>query len=252
MPVSVRLGVRLSVRRGKNHEGGAAAMRPCRLWHMLGLVMALLLAVPAARAQDDNPLVQRGVPAEATAETAVIAKEQALAAAQREAYDRLATAMNLPRGLSTAQIEGLVQSLVVESERITTRGYSGRLTVNFNPRRVEALAARGSASSGGGGGGSGAAPVPSTGRAVTTVDAVATYRTFPEWVELNRRLTAAGAVSRVEVVTLAGDMARLRLGLRAPPADAAVGLGEAGIVLVSAPTDAQSGEGWRVSLAGGR
>ena len=249
MPVSVRL----SVRRGKNHGAGAAAMRPCGLWRMLGLALALVLAAPAARAQDDNPLVQRGVPAEATAETAVIAKEQALAAAQREAYDRLAAAMNLPRGLSTTQIEGLVQSLVVESERITTRGYSGRLTVNFNPRRVEALAARGTASAGGGGSsGSGAAPVPSTGRAVTTVDAVATYRTFPEWVELNRRLTAAGAVSRIEVVTLAGDMARLRLGLRAPPADAAVGLSESGIVLVSAPTDAQSGEGWRVSLAGGR
>ncbi|WP_439599189.1 hypothetical protein, partial [Falsiroseomonas sp.] len=110
---------------------------------MLGLALLLLsgLALRPALAQDD-PLVQRGVPAEATAETAVLAREQALNAGQRLAYERMAAATGLSTSASTQQIESMVRSLVIESERITARTYTARITVNFNPQGVAAAGGR--------------------------------------------------------------------------------------------------------------
>ncbi|MFC7610285.1 hypothetical protein [Teichococcus aestuarii] len=109
--------------------------------------MAATAAEPAA-----NPYVQRGVPAEATAENAVIARTRALAAAQRAAYDRMAGELGLTRGLSDSQIDSLVSSIIVEEERTTRTGYSGRLTVNFNQSRVAARAGGGGGTGGGTGG----------------------------------------------------------------------------------------------------
>ncbi|WP_203072892.1 hypothetical protein [Falsiroseomonas ponticola] len=245
---------------------------------MLGAALAfaapVLLPMPAyAQATpEENPLVQRGVPAEATAETAVIARDRALNAGQRTAYDRMAAALGLPRGIPDAQIEGLVQSLVIESERITTRGYSARLTVNFNPGRVAAMGGRspgappgaigapGTLFSAPGGPATGPAPAGTPtaqapgigGPAVATVEALALYRSFPEWVEITRRLGAASPVARFDIVSLTGESARLRLGLRTQPPEAAAELAQSGIALAPAPIDSRPGEGWRLSLAGGR
>ncbi|MGG5811594.1 hypothetical protein [Falsiroseomonas sp. CW058] len=244
-------------RGGRNHAGAAAATAPALRAALLGLVLAasglgpVFVPAPAAAqtAPEENPLVQRNVPAEATAENAVVARDRALAAGQRLAYERMAGQLGLSTGASDSQIESMVQSLVIESERITPRGYAARITVNFNPSRVGARAPSGSAAA--------AAPSPAAqpgrgGPAVTTVDAVARYRSFPEWVEITRRLGSAGPVARVEVVTVSGDMARLRLALRSQPPEAAAELGAAGLQLNPGPIDARPGEGWRLSLAGGR
>uniref|UniRef100_UPI003F6FA61F hypothetical protein n=1 Tax=Falsiroseomonas sp. TaxID=2870721 RepID=UPI003F6FA61F len=109
-----------------------------------------------------------------------------------------------------------------------------------------------------------AAPVAS-GPAVATVEALASYRSFAEWVEINRRLGSAAPVARVEVVTIAGDQARLRLGLRSQPPEAATELAGLGLALGQAPAPVDprlaglpgrapqgTGEGWRLSLAGSR
>ncbi|MDT8263389.1 hypothetical protein RQ832_09035, partial [Roseomonas sp. DSM 102946] len=94
---------------------------------------------------------QRGVPAEATAKNAVEAREQAYASAQRIAYERMAGELGLPTGLSASQIDRLVSSVVVEQERSTLTGFSGRVTVNFNPGRVAVLGGRSGATAQAGG-----------------------------------------------------------------------------------------------------
>ena len=231
----------VSTRRGRNHASRFASIWACCL------VVMYALAPMSARAQatpEDNPFVQRGVPAEATAENAVVARDRALISGQRIAYERMASQRNLPLGLSDQQIEAMVQSLVIENERITTGRYTARITVNFNPGGV--------ARSGGAGA---AAPAHGTGarpgaQAVATVDALARYGSFREWLELNRRLSASAQVTRVEVVTISGQMARLRIGLRAEPASAISDLAAGGLALGPAPMGAPPGEGWRLSLAG--
>lgn len=245
----------VSARTGRNHRGWLAAI--CGV--LLGLhgapapvaAQALPPLPPSSPlggvplSSGDSPLVQRGVPAEATAENAVVARDQALINGQRIAYERLATQLGLQRGLSDQQIEQLVTSLVIEQERVTANRYTGRITVNFNPARVQ--------------GAGGVVPPASAGGmqrpggpTVATLDAIARYRSFGEWAELNRRLGAAGPVARVEVVTISGEMARLRLALRSQPDVATGELAAGGVLLGPAPIGAPLGEGWRVGLAGGR
>ena len=118
--------------RGKNH---AAAI--------LATVM-LALAMPAApRAQDAPPAIsfsQRGVPAEASAANGVIARERAFVAGRRVAWERIASAAGVTRSLSDQQIEAMVTSIIIEEERSTPTRYTGRITVNFDPGQVRALA----------------------------------------------------------------------------------------------------------------
>ncbi|WP_235961574.1 hypothetical protein [Falsiroseomonas selenitidurans] len=231
---------------------------------MRALALALMLACSAAALAQtgEDPLVQRGVPAEATAESAVLAREQALNAGQRLAYERMAATLGLNPNASAAQIESLVRSLVIESERITARAYTARITVNFNPQRVAAAGGRLPAApdAAPAAPGAPAPPAAATGPAVTTVDAMASYRSFGEWVEITRRLGSAAPVARVDVLTVAGDRARLRLALRSPAPDAAQELAAGGLSLSPAqpgPPDPRfgtprPGEGWRLSLAGAR
>jgi hypothetical protein len=235
-------------RRGNNHGRacgaiGAALAGLCAMW----LFGAGLVVAPAALAQDaaeeapaaQNPLVQRNVPAEATAENAVVARDRALASGQRVAYERMAAALGLPRTASDQQIEDMVSSLVIESERITPRGYSARITVNFRPPAGGARLAAPAP---------GAVPgqAPAGGPAVASIEAVARYRSLPEYAELTQRLNNSAAVARLDVVTVAGDMARLRLGLRSQPPLAANELAQSGVAL--APGDPGLGEGWRIGL----
>ncbi|HEV7268578.1 MAG TPA: hypothetical protein VGN83_27270 [Falsiroseomonas sp.] len=258
MPASLRRGQRS----GNNHAAAGSATWTLRFLRTLGLLLVLALATPAL-AQED-PLVQRGVPAEATAETAVLAREQALNNGQRLAYERMASSLGLNPRASDAQIEGMVRSLIIESERISARTYTARITVNFNPQRVAAAGGRPPAPPSDGSApaaGFGAPPTANlgSGPAVTTVEAVATYRSFAEWVEITRRLSSAAPVARMQVVTVAADGARLRLGLRAMPAEAAAGLADSGLFLSPSmadprlpPNPVPGREGWRLSLAGAR
>ncbi len=240
-------------RGARNHFPGAAAMRLGLAAIALGLGMAPLAPGPA-RAQfaaevPAEALVQRGVPAEATAENGVVARERALAAGQRTAYARMASALGLPTSLPDRQIEELVQSLVIESERITPTRYIGQVTVNFSASRVAALRSGGTTGGMTAGAPATQAAARQAGPAVSVVEAVARYRSFPEWVEISRRLSASPQVARVDVVSIAPDMARLRLALRAEAPDAAAQMAQGGLALTPA-TPPMPGEGWRLSLGG--
>jgi len=234
--------------------------------------------------------VQRGVTVETTAENSVIARTKALAAAQRQAYEKMASELGFSRSASDSQIESMVDSIIVEQERATRTGYNGRLTVNFNQRKVSNFAGLstgggGTATAEAGGGGSGmpssssyvAPPVVPTNQAFNPaaafVETVAHFNSMPEWLDLRRRLLGSPEVSSVDIVAIAVDGARLRLGLRMQPAEAAPGLASRGILLqqaggippagqpsVLAPPVrmgaspvpvAQPGAAWHLGLAGG-
>jgi hypothetical protein len=215
-----------------------------------------------------DPLIQRGVPAEASAENAVVARERALAAGQRTAYERMAPLMGLPLTASDQRIEQLVSSIVIEQERVSPTRYAARITVNFNGSRVRAAAAPGGA--GRPAPGTPAEPVaggtlpyrPSI-PAAATVEALARYSSISEWAELRQRLASAGPVTAMEVVAISTDRARLRLSLREPPGTAAPALAAAGLSFAppsppangarpaSLPPDqARLAQAWRLSLAG--
>lgn len=191
---------------------------------------------------------QRGVPAEATAKNAVEAREQAYASAQRIAYERMAGELGLPTGLSASQIDRLVSSVVVEQERSTLTGFSGRVTVNFNPGRVAALGGRGGATAqAGGGGASPTAPSPSPGvPASAWVEAQAGYGSLAQYLDLRRRLLANPQVASLDLRAIATDRAVLRLGLRAPANLVVPELARSGVTAVPAPDGT-----WRIGLAGG-
>lgn len=236
--------------RGKNHAA----------WIIATALLAA--AAPASvRAQDSAPpapaaisFVQRGVPAEATAENGVIARERALAAGRRAAWDRIASAAGVTRNLSDGQIESMVASIIIEEERTSPTRYAGRITVNFVPSRVRAITGSGVAAEGGGdgqtqgqpGGGDNAPPRPAAaGPVVANIEAIALFASLNEWLELRRRLQGQ---ARIEVVAISTDRARLRLGLRAPPGVAGPDLARQGITL--APGSGAPGDAWRVILAG--
>lgn len=210
------------------------------------LLSALVLAVlfcPPLQAQD-NPLVQRGVPAEATAENAVAARDQAHASARRIAFQRMAEALG--GGISTpsdAQLERMVAALIVESERTSPTRYSGQLTVQFSPGQVSAMTGRSFSGSGGGGapGGMGL-NIPMAAQAY--IEASTRFNSFQEWLELRRRLRASNSVASMDIVAISPDAARLRLGLRQQPGEAAASLNAAGVAV------SQDGSRWQIGLGG--
>lgn len=221
---------------------------------MIATVM-LALATPAApRAQEAPAAVsysQRGVPAEATAENGVIARERAFVAGRRAAWERIASAAGVTRSLSDSQIEGMVTSIIIEEERTSPTRYTGRITVNFNPGRVRAITGGSGTADGGTPGvpGTPGEPPPrpvASGPAAATIEAVALYGSLNEWLEIRRRLVANTA--RLEVVAISTDRARLRLGLRAPPAVAAEELARQGLTM--SPGSGAPGDAWRVGLGG--
>ncbi|MBV1800296.1 hypothetical protein [Siccirubricoccus sp. G192] len=139
-------------RGGNNHARGRFATAALLLAGLLaGLpawqpAAAQDLAAPEAAAMPAPSgllnLTQRGIPAEATAENGVLARDRALAAGRRIAWDRLvAEAGAPPINLSDGQIENLVSSIVIEQERTSPTRYTGRITVRFQ-RRPGALGTR--------------------------------------------------------------------------------------------------------------
>lgn len=238
--------------RGKNH---VAAMIATALLAFAPMAAPRAQESPAAPAPVS--FTQRGVPAEATAENGVVARERALANGRRAAWERIASASGSGRGLSDAQIEAMVSSIIIEEERTSPTRYVGRITVNFNPGRARAHTGGSGVAEGGGtpgGGGSPAAPAEAAAErrplgpvpAAATIEVVALYGSLNEWLELRRRL--AGAAARLDVVAISTDRARLRLGLRAAPGVVAQDLAGQGITLT--PGSGAPGDAWRVGLAG--
>ena len=195
--------------------------------------MLILLALPAQAQQGEY--AQRGVPAEATAENGVLARDRALASARRIAWGRLA-GDNAARGLSDSQIEALVESIVIEEERTGPTRYSGVVTVNFRRSGSQAVL---------GGADPATALAPRNMATVATVEAVARYGGMAEWLEIRRRLAASPEVARIDVVAISIDRARLRIALRTAPPAAAEALATGGILL--AP-QAGAPDAWRVGL----
>ncbi len=203
------------------------------------LLLAILLLATPAWAQSD-PLRQAGVTAEATAADSVQARNTAHAQARRTAFNRLATAVGATApSLSDAQIEALVASMIVEEERITNTRYAGRLTIVFNGAAARGVLG-GNVPLGGGGGVNPQAGVPAT----NSIEALTAFASMQEWLDLRRRLLAAGPVASVDILAIAVDGARLRLGMRGPVQDATEPLARNGVVL------AQAADGWRVGLGG--
>jgi hypothetical protein len=225
-------------------------------------VITGLLGMPllAAAQEGGSGFVQRGVTVETTAENAVVARTKALAAAQRQAFEKMQGELGFTRSASDSQIESMVDSIIVEQERATRTGYNGRLTVNFNQRRVSNFAGLSTGGSGGatagaeGGGGAPnatlvAPPVTPTNQgtafnpATAFVDSTARFGGMAEWMDLRRRLQTSPEVSSVDIVAIAVDGARLRLGLRVPPEQAAQGLASRGVTLMQAGGVPPAGRG---------
>lgn len=210
----------------------------------LGCLAAALLCLavfcPPLAAQD-NPLTQRGVPAEATAENAVAARDRAHASARRIAFQRMAEAFGGGAAApSDSQLESLVEALVIEEERTTATRYIGRLTVRFAPGAAALFGRPVPAAPGGEPRFEGPAST------VGSVIAVAQLGSLEDWLELRRRLRGSGGVTQLEILEISMDQARLRLGLRAPPGEAAALLAGAGLAVES------GGAVWQVALAGRR
>jgi len=214
---------------------------------ILTLTLMLVFCLPLAA--QDNPLVQRGVPAEATAANAVAARELAHASAARVAFQRMAEALGSPRAAPPAsQLDRMVAAIIIEEERTTATRYIGRVTVQFSPGAVSQALGQ-SVPAGpqmGGGSAGGGMPLNIPMAATSTVEAVAEHGSLPEWLELRRRLLQSGGVVSVEVLAMNMDTARVRLGLRTSPAEAAATLSAMGLFVES------TGPVWQVGLAGGR
>jgi len=209
-----------------------------------------LIALPAlAQFSDMGALTQRNVPAEATAENGVVAQERAFAAGRRTAWGRIQGMVNAQRQPSDAELDRMVRSIVIEQETTGPQRYTGRLTIQFDADAVRGFAEGGEvraatqASTG-----SQDAPISVTPATpiLATLEAVARYATLNEWLEIRRRVTAAGM--KLDVVGITTDRARLNLGLRVPVGLAPETLGHHGLQL--APGTGAANDQWRLGLAG--
>ncbi len=222
-----------------------ARMRAALRRGLLGLMLTGVFCLPLAA--QDNPLVQRGVPAEATAANAVAARELAQASAARIAFQRMAEALGESRSAPPAsQLDSMVAAIIIEEERTTATRYIGRVTVQFSPGAVSAALGRSV------GGGMAGGPAPGTGglalnipmAATSTIEAEAVLGSLPAWLELRRRMMQSGSVVSVEVLAMNMDTARVRLGLRSLPVEAASSLSAMGLFVDS------GGPVWQVGLGG--
>jgi len=207
------------------------------------LLAALALWSPAGA--QETSLRQTGIAVEATAADAVQARDRALAQGRRDALNRLAAAVGTtPPSLSDGQIEGMVASIMIEEERVSPTRYSGRITVVFNSaaRTVLGGAVQGLP------GGPSNMPNPLAGQPATGhVEASTSFSSLAQWMDLRRRLLGAGPVASIDILAIATDGARLRLGLRVPATEAVASLASNGIVMVP---PGGAGEPWRVGLGG--
>lgn len=214
--------------------------------HLLAAALLTLVFCPPLAAQD-NPLVQRGVPAEATAENAVLARDRAHASARRIAFQRLVEQIGGAAGgnPSDSQLESMVAALIVEEERTTPTRYSGRLTVQFNAGLVASATGRSFSAGGPGGSAGGGLALNIPMAAQSFMEASSQHGSLSEWLELRRRLRASGSVASMEITALSMDTARFRLGLRQPPSEAQTALTGAGVIVTP------QGGAWQVSLGSG-
>lgn len=220
----------------------------------LAVILSLAFCLPLAA--QDNPLVQRGVPAQGLAADAVTARERAHAAATRTAFQQMMRALGISRATpSDGQLAQMVAAIIIEQERTTPNRYDGRLTIQFSAGAVSALIGRpvGVPAGGPAGGPTGAPgdageePPPALNipmAATGSVLATARHGSLDGWVELRRRLLESPAVVSVDVLGMTMETARLRLGLSQPPDAAAAALAASGIMVEPDGADWQVGLGF--------
>jgi len=209
-----------------------------------------LAALPAlAQFSDMGALTQRNVAAEATAENGVVAQERAFAAGRRTAWDRIQGMVNAPRRPTDAELDRMVRSIVIEQETTGPQRYSGRLTIQFDSEAVQSFAEGGEVRAA-------TLPVGTAPEApisftpatpvLASLQATARYGSLNEWLEIRRRLAAAGA--KLDVLAITTDRAHLNLGLRVPVGVAPEAFGQHGLQLV--PGTGTRNDQWRLGLAG--
>jgi hypothetical protein len=104
---------------------------------VVGASIAAAVAIPAVRAQTENVYTVAGVSVDQTAETAAVAREQAIAAGHRLAFDRLlarivpAAQRNPLAVLAQRDIVPLVLSFEIEAEKRSSVRYLGTLSFRF-------------------------------------------------------------------------------------------------------------------------
>jgi hypothetical protein len=209
-----------------------------------------LLALPAlAQFSDMGALTQRGVVAEATAENGVVAQERAFAAGRRSAWDRIQGMVNAPRRPTDAELDRMVRSIVIEQENTGPQRYSGRLTIQFDANAVQSFAegaeVRAATLPSGTASESPISMTPAT-PVLASLEATARYASLNEWLEIRRRVVAAGA--RLDVMAITIDRAHLNIGLRVPIGIAPETFGQHGLQLTRG-SGAQNDQ-WRLGLAG--
>ncbi|HAU29435.1 MAG TPA: hypothetical protein DCW68_04905 [Rhodospirillaceae bacterium] len=106
------------------------------------LLLAWLCLAPLAARADDASFTVSPVAVDVTAESAAAAKEQAIAQAQRDAFDTVLARMTIPEDraalpqLTDDDISGFVQNFEVISEKTSPVRYVGSLTVRFSQAAV--------------------------------------------------------------------------------------------------------------------
>jgi hypothetical protein len=209
-----------------------------------------LLALPAlAQFSDMGALTQRNVVAEATAENGVVAQERAFAAGRRSAWDRIQGMVNAPRRPTDAELDRMVRSIVIEQETTGPQRYSGRLTIQFDADAVQSFSegaeVRAATLPSGTASESPISMTPAT-PILGSLEATARYASLNEWLEIRRRVVAAGA--RLDVMAITIDRAHLNIGLRVPIGIAPETFGQHGLQLTRG-SGAQNDQ-WRLGLAG--
>jgi hypothetical protein len=81
---------------------------------------------------------------------------------------------------------------------------------------------------------------------LASLEATARYGSFNEWLEIRRRVVAAGA--KLDVMAITTDRAHLSLGLRVPVGIAPETFGQHGLQLT--PGTGTQNDQWRLGLAG--
>ena len=224
---------------GKKHVAAAFAS--------LSLVLGALPAL--AQISDMRALTQRGVPVQATAENGVVAQERAFAAGRRTAWDRIQGMVNAPRRPTDAELDRMVRSIVIEQETTGPQRYTGRLTIQFDAEAVQSFAEGGevrAATLPSGIASEAPAHVTPPTPVLASLEATARYASLNEWLEIRRRVVAAGA--KLDVMAITTDRAHLNLGLRVPVGIAPETFGQHGLQLT--PRTGAQNDQWRLGLAG--
>jgi hypothetical protein len=114
-----------------------------RTFRILSFAIAILAFAGASpQVQAENYMTVSDVPVDVTAKNSAAARDQAIAAAQAKAFDRLVKRL-VPNAAEQArlkpsqqEIEGFVQDFAVESERVSPVRYIAQFSIRFRAGRV--------------------------------------------------------------------------------------------------------------------